>query len=109
MGKKELTQEQKDRIVKHWQERVDKEFEESKKRIALLENPATTKVASELSHRLVQCCLDYINETGDTNIYRVNFTADCLQESAKQGKWCPCTDAACDVEDEKGNTISYSI
>ena len=108
MNKKELTPKQKDQIVKRWQEHVDKEFEESKKRLALLENPVTSKVASELSHRLVQCCIDYIIETGNTSIWRVNFTADCLQNSAKCGSWQPCTDAVCDIEDEKGTIISYS-
>ena len=107
MEKKELTQEQKDRIVKRWQERVDKEFEESKRRIELLSNKEQSKLASDLQHRLVQCCIDYINETGNTEIYRVNFTADCLQESAKAGSWQPCTDSTCELEDMH-KTISFS-
>ena len=107
MEKKELTQEQKDRIVKRWQERLDQELKESKRRLELLSNPESSKLASELQHRLVQCCLDFINETGNTEIWRVDFTADCLQESAKYGKWCPCTDSVCELENEVG-TISFS-
>ena len=66
------------------------------------------KIAYELQKRLVQCCLDFINETGNKEIMRVSFTADCLQESAKHGKWCPCTDSSCELEGADG-TISFSI
>ena len=54
--------------------------------------------ASKLHDRLVQTCIDYINETGDKTTDRVEFNADCLQASAKHGKWCPCTDSYCGVE-----------
>jgi len=54
--------------------------------------------ATILQERLVQCCLDFINETGDKNIQRVCFTADMLQESARYGKWCACTDSTCETE-----------
>lgn len=65
------------------------------------------KIAYELQKRLVQCCLDFINETGNKEIWRVSFTADCLQESAKHGEWCPCTDSTCELEGTEG-TISFS-
>lgn len=49
--------------------------------------------AKILQERLMQCCIDYINETSDTDIHEVNFYADSLQESAKNGTWQPCTDS----------------
>ena len=49
--------------------------------------------AKKLQERLVQCCIDYIRETGDTEIEEVDFRADSLQESAKKGTWQPCTDS----------------
>lgn len=79
----------------------------SEKRLRILEDEGQNKLAYELQKRLVQCCLDYINETGNTEIWRVNFTADCLQESAKHGKWCPCTDSVCELENIS-EVISYS-
>ena len=97
-----------ERKAKKYDEILERESQESKKRLEILSNPERNKLASELSHRLVQCCIDFINETGNTDIWRVNFFADCLQESAKYGKWCPCTDASCEIENEK-ETISYSI
>ena len=97
-----------ERKAKRYDEILEREFEESKKRLALLENPEANKLASELSKRLVQCCIDFINETGNADIWRVHFSADCLQESAKHGKWCPSTDASCEIENEK-ETISYSM
>lgn len=79
----------------------------SEKRLRILEDEGQNKLAYELQKRLVQCCLDYINETGNTEIWRVNFTADCLQESAKHGKWCPCTDSVCELQNVS-EVISYS-
>ena len=55
-------------------------------------------LARQLQERLVQCCIDFIKETGDTRIDRVSFTADCLQESSKHGSWQPCTDSTCELE-----------
>ena len=107
MEKKELTPEQKERIVQKYNEYLEKEYNEAKRRIELLENKEQSKLAYELQKRLVQCCLDYINETGNTEIWRVNFTADCLQESAKYKSWQPCTDSTCEIENEN-ETISFS-
>lgn len=47
----------------------------------------------ELQERLVQTCIDYINEKGLVDIYSVSFNADSLAESAKYGSWQPCTDS----------------
>lgn len=80
-----------------------KEFEErEKERIAKFDE--LTKANIKLQERLVQCCIDFINETGNKDIWRVAFTADCLQESAKEGKWVPCTDSTCEVEGNDGIT-----
>ena len=106
-----LSQDKKDRIVKHHLERLAQEAEDIKKREQLLANPNQNKLAKELQDRLVQCCIDYIKETGDTNIDRVTFTADALQESSKYGSWQPCTDSTCELEkltNDGYETISFS-
>ena len=102
----ELTQVQKDRMLKHYLTIMEQEIKDSEKRIELLNNPEQHKLAKGLQERLVQCCIDYIKETGNSDIWRVNFTADFLQESAKHGKWCPCTDSTCEIESLE-ETISY--
>lgn len=94
----ELTQDQKDRIVKHHLEKLEQEVENIKKREQTLNIPESNKLARELQERLVQCCIDYIKEIGDTNIDRVIFTADALQESSKYGSWQACTDSTCEIE-----------
>lgn len=59
------------------------------------------KIAFELQKRLVQTCIDFVNEYKDNeqvkNIYLVKFSADALQESVKHGGWHPCTDSYCAV------------
>lgn len=62
------------------------------------EIPRQDDLAKELQERLVQTCLDFIKEKGDKYIWRVEFTADELQESAKEGKWMPCTDSFITLE-----------
>ena len=52
----------------------------------------------ELQDRLVQTCIDFINEKGLTDIYGVSFNADSLAESAGYGSWQPCTDSYIKVE-----------
>lgn len=57
-------------------------------------------LAFELQKRLVQTCIDFINENmlvheDVKKIYQVEFSADCLQESAEHGEWHPCTDSYC--------------
>ncbi len=53
----------------------------------------TTKDIRELQERLVQTCIDFINEKGVDDIWGVEFNADDLQSSAKVGKWVPFTDS----------------
>lgn len=62
------------------------------------EIPCQDELARELQARLVQTCLDFIKEKGDKYIWRVEFTADSLQESAKDGRWMPCTDSFIELE-----------
>ena len=63
------------------------------------------KIALKLQERLVQTCIDFINEHKDDEqvkeIQTIEFRADCLQESAKHGEWQPCTDSYCAVHAEK--------
>ena len=106
-----LSQDKKDRIVKHHLERREQEVEDIEKRKQLLADPNQNKLAKELQDQLVQCCIDYIRATGDTNIDRVIFTADALQESSKYGSWQACTDSTCELEkltDDGYETISFS-
>lgn len=106
-----LSQDEKDRIVKHYLERLEQESNDIKNREQLLAVPNQNKLAKELQERLVQCCIDYIKETGDTNIDRVIFTVDALQESSKYGSWQACTDSTCELEKSTDNgyeTISFS-
>jgi len=53
---------------------------------------------AELQERLVQTCIDFINEKGLTDIYMVRFNADDLNTSAKEGKWTSATDSWIGVE-----------
>ena len=75
--------------------------------------PVTTKKDIEdLQGRLVQCCINFVNERGLTDIYRVEFNADELFESAKSGEWMPCTDSYLGVEGLKGENgviVTYKI
>ena len=106
-----LSQDKKDRIVKHHFERLEQEVEDIEKRKQLLADPNQNKLARELQNRLIQCCIDYIRETGDANIDRVIFTADALQESSKYGSWQACTDSTCELEkltSDGYETISFS-
>ena len=106
-----LSQDEKDRIVKHYLERLEQEANDIKNREQLLAVPNQNKLAKELQERLVQCCIDYIKETRDTNIDRVIFTVDALQESSKYGSWQACTDSTCELEKSTDNgyeTISFS-
>lgn len=57
------------------------------------------KIAAKLQEKLVQTCIDFINEHKDDEqvkqIETVEFNADNLQESAKHGEWHACTDSYC--------------
>lgn len=57
------------------------------------------KLAFKLQERLVQTCIDFINEYKDDEQVReiqiIEFNVDSLQESVKHGEWQPCTDSYC--------------
>lgn len=57
------------------------------------------KIAFKLQERLVQTCIDFINEYKDDErvkeIQMVEFGADNLQASAKNDVWVSCTDSYC--------------
>ena len=57
------------------------------------------KLALKLQERLVQTCIDFINEHKDDEqvkqIEIIDFSVDGLQFSAKEGSWQPDTDSSC--------------
>lgn len=71
------------------------------------------KIAFKLQERLVQTCIDFINEYKDDEqvkeIQIVEFTADCLQESAKHGSWQPCTDSYCELYGTEPSSINPDL
>ena len=56
-------------------------------------NKTTDVLISKLQDRLIQCCIDFINENNLGDLERVDFTADGLQISSEFGKWSPATDS----------------
>ena len=56
-------------------------------------NKTTDVLISKLQNRLIQCCIDFINENNLGDLERVDFTADGLQISSEFGKWSPATDS----------------
>ena len=57
------------------------------------------KIALKLQERLVQTCIDFINEHKDNEqvkeIEIVEFNVDGLQFSVKEESWQPDTDSSC--------------
>ena len=57
------------------------------------------KLALKLQERLVQTCIDFINEHKDDEqvkqIEIIDFSVDGLQFSVKEGSWQPDTDSSC--------------
>lgn len=73
-----------------------KEYEEYKKRYLEKKeskNKTTDVLIAKLQDRLVQCCIDFINENNLGDLERVDFNADGLQISSEFGKWSPSTDS----------------
>ena len=56
-------------------------------------NKTTDVLIAKLQDRLVQCCIDFINENNLGDLEHVDFTADGLQISSEFGKWSPATDS----------------
>ena len=68
--------------------------------------------AYELQKRLIQCCIDFVQEIGDNEIDEVIFNVDNLQVSVEHSGWHPGTDSACTINgyNEKGTyEIATSI
>ena len=73
-----------------------KEYEEYKKHYfekKESKNKTTDVLIAQLQDRLVQCCIDFINENNIGDLERVDFNADGLQISSEFGKWSPSTDS----------------
>ena len=70
----------------------------------MAENYEHNDVAKELQERLVQTCIDFVNEKGIDYLWAVYFRADSINESARFGEWTPATDSYIQIEscDEDG-------
>lgn len=68
------------------------------------------KIAFKLQERLVQTCIDFINEHKDDEQVKqlqvVEFIADNLQISAEAGEWSSCTDSVCTLTGIKSVPIT---
>ena len=57
------------------------------------------KISFKLQERLIQTCIDFINEHKDDEqvkeIQMVEFHADNLRKSAEHNAWLSCTDSYC--------------
>ena len=66
------------------------------------------KIAFKLQEKLVQTCIDFINEHKDDEqvkqIEIVDFSVDGLQFSAKEGYWQPDTDSSCILQGRRITT-----
>ena len=56
-------------------------------------NKTTDVLISKLQDRLIQCCIDFIDENNLGDLERVDFTADGLQISSEFGEWSLATDS----------------
>lgn len=52
------------------------------------------KDIKELQEVLVQACIDFINDRHIDDLDEIRFSMDMIQESARFGKWQPCTDSS---------------
>ena len=77
-------------------ETYKKEYKEYKKHYLekkASKNKTTDVLIAKLQDRLIQCCIDFINENNLGDLERVDFNADGLQISSEFGKWSPSTDS----------------
>ena len=73
-----------------------KEYKEYKKHYLekkASKNKTTDVLIAKLQDRLIQCCIDFINENNLGDLERVDFNADGLQISSEFGKWSQPTDS----------------
>ena len=86
---KEKTLIERKETLKKEREEYNKRYFEKKES----KNKTTDVLISKLQDRLIQCCIDFINENNLGDLERVDFTADGLQISSEFGKWSPATDS----------------
>ena len=80
--------ERKETLKKEREEYSKRYFEKKESK-----NKTTDVLIAQLQDRLIQCCIDFINENNLGDLERVDFTADGLQISSEFGKWSPATDS----------------
>ena len=74
-------------------------------------NISNKDLIRELHKRLVQTCIDFINEKELGDVEEIFFNADNLQTSADSKKWMPDTDSCCEffrMTEDGRETIDYS-
>ena len=86
---KEKTLIERKETLKKEREEYNKRYLEKKES----KNKTTDVLIAKLQDRLIQCCIDFINENNLGDLERVDFTADGLQISSEFGKWSPATDS----------------
>lgn len=86
---KEKTLIERKETLKKEREEYNKRYLEKKES----KNKTTDILIAKLQDRLIQCCIDFINENNLGDLERVDFTADGLQISSEFGKWSPATDS----------------
>ena len=78
------------------------------------DNPTTTiDNIKELQEKMVQLCIDYLNEHELNDVDIVDFSVDELQYSKEQKCWTPMTDSFIEVygvqEDKNGVMVRKKI
>lgn len=78
------------------------------------ENPQTKKEdIKELQERMVQLCIDFLNERNLDDVEEIMFSADMLQFSREYNEWTPMTDSFIDVYgnqlDENNHVVRKKI
>ena len=86
---KEKTLIERKETLKKEREEYNKRYFEKKES----KNKTTDVLIAKLQDRLIQCCIDFINENNLGDLEHVDFTADGLQISSEFGKWSPATDS----------------
>ena len=86
---KEKTLIERKETLKKEREEYNKRYFEKKES----KNKTTDILIAKLQDRLVQCCIDFINENNLGDLERVDFNVDGLQISSEFGEWSPATDS----------------
>ena len=86
---KEKTLIERKETLKKEREEYNKRYFEKKES----KNKTTDVLIARLQDRLIQCCIDFINENNLGDLERVDFNVDGLQISSEFGEWSPATDS----------------